>query len=249
MTTTKFDCDFLVNFLSSNFLNSPPLNIQTVKSIHCEDVFHVSSTIDCNYDRPHVLGIYVYPIKSCSGIDPSCIKHPLIFIAAVKVSRWPLCDSGLFLDREWAVINTVTGKVVTQKSHPKLSSCQPSIDVLTGKILVRSPYISTILAISITLDDENSCSTPNILICDAKREAVETPSGLSHSEDFDYDGGSWFSTLLGESCKLVRRKFLAQLPDEKGGKLQNFSNEGQFLVITEASLLLLSKVISISFPI
>ena len=43
------------------------------------------------------------------------------------MSQWLLSPTGLFLDREWAVVSRLTGAALTQKSHPRLALCEPTI--------------------------------------------------------------------------------------------------------------------------
>ena len=58
--------------------------------------------------------ITLYPIKSCAG---------------QRVAEWELRSSGLAYDRAWAVKDVRSGRVVSQKRHPRMAQIQPIIDV------------------------------------------------------------------------------------------------------------------------
>jgi hypothetical protein len=78
--------------------------------------------------------IFVYPIKSCAGF---------------RVERWPLCPSGLFLDRCWMVVDAASGAALTQKAHPRLSLVQPSVDLERGLLTIAAPGFAQVLVVPI----------------------------------------------------------------------------------------------------
>jgi uncharacterized protein YcbX len=67
--------------------------------------------------------IVVYPIKSCAGFE---------------VTRWPLGPNGLFLDREWTVVDS-DGNALRLKAQPLLAQVQPELDLARSILRVSAP--------------------------------------------------------------------------------------------------------------
>jgi molybdenum cofactor sulfurtransferase len=86
-------------------------------------------------------GMYVYPIKSCAGI---------------RVPRWLLHkSSGLVLDREWVVMDTRTGRAVTQKTCPKMCLLRTEIFThISEKEGRDSSSSSSVLVVVVTAPEE-----------------------------------------------------------------------------------------------
>lgn len=206
-------------------------------------------------------------------------------MSGLRASAWPLADSGLFLDREWAVIHKKTGRVLTQKSFPRLALCRPtlrSINVERSKTALhplvneKKVYLSvsargmdSVLIIDIVEEEKEKelrgtssvhpkktdlpserCDTgahdiKSVLVC-RKQRLIGTTSvlkclstAIDEEQKLCTDADAWFSAFLGESVSVVRRQRGQTIGVEE---VANFSNEAQFLMLTECSLQILSKV-------
>lgn len=139
MTEIK-DCDKFIEFLISNFLNKVPCTISSQSSLLLSSSLKLSSqlTINDNSNQEQLItatisSLYIYPIKSCAGI---------------KVSKWPLASYGLYLDRKYAIQNSITGKTITIKSHSKLTLCIPYVDLNSDWMTIMAPNMPTILTMN-----------------------------------------------------------------------------------------------------
>lgn len=204
----------------------------------------------------------------------------------IRVSRWPLAAGGLYLDREWALVSEATGRVLTQKTHPKLAQCSPSLylpgmergrvgidrcsDADDGHVFFRAPGMDEALVIYIghteELNDENSLDEtggvesdssplPSVLVCNRPRPVSQLTRAVAATaapmtECVTVDGDAWFSKFLGVAVRVVRCQAQAEVapvetkspPDSE--PIVNFSNEAQFLIISEWSLGKLATVLN-----
>lgn len=190
--------------------------------------------------------MYIYPIKSCAGI---------------RVAKWPLSDNGLFLDREWAIVDALSGRALTQKSHPRMSLIETRVDLDSGELVVSTASKSSELRLAIY---SHACivsssaggmggarellvSSDVVMVCQQPRVV-----GGGAAADVYAEADEWFSAFLGTSCRLQRRAPPAERDADldmtsattitSGEAVSNFVNEAQFLMITEASLGLIAKV-------
>ena len=194
-----------------------------------------------------ISAIYVYPIKSCGGM---------------RVSSWPVGESGLLFDREWTIVDSA-GRAVTQKSHPRLSLVRAAVDLNSQLLIVRAPVeiCQETLIVSIASNALTSSQLKigsdyepiSVSVCGRHR------SGMSVSSDAD----AWFSSFLCHSTgpsdsnghlrphstpryRLLSRcieygesstlQVASGLEDGQEKKQQSFSNQAPFLLITEESV-------------
>lgn len=190
---------------------------------------HNLKCIPTNGDKNDSLGLdtkikvenlVIYPIKSCGGFSANV---------------WPLSDCGLLYDREW-MIQSSTGDVLTQKKLNSLCSIQTFIDLTTGIMHVRAPSMQRELAIS--LQSKPKCTTSNgVMFCG---NSVE---GNRYGDEM----AAWFTEALGVSCTLVRKEpKILSLKSRRGRSVSrqgdsstrelSFANEGQFLLVSKASV-------------
>lgn len=124
----------------------------------------------------------------------------------MSVSTWPLSRTGLLYDREFAVVNAVTGTTLTLKSHPRLCYCHPLLDLTTNTLTLRTvdDSIEPIsININITVDannNNNNCNSDsydnikNIRVCIHNKNVIIISS----------QANEWFSNFLSIKCLLVR---------------------------------------------
>ena len=122
----KSDIDRLIQLIRTNFLQTaaPP---------------SLPPPLPDREDGPRVVGLYVYPVKSCAG---------------TSVSSWTVTGAGLEYDRQWMVISGKT--VLTQKREPLLSQIKAVLD-LERRVLVLKfrNYIATSSELFLPVDINN----------------------------------------------------------------------------------------------
>ncbi|XP_006422211.2 molybdenum cofactor sulfurase isoform X7 [Citrus clementina] len=175
--------------------------------------------------------ITVYPIKSCAGFS---------------VERWPLCSTGLLHDREW-LLKSQTGEILTQKKVPEMCLISTYIDLNQEILVVKSPRCRDELPINLKPDSYNG----GIDEIDLYGQRYEV---LGYADEINL----WFSKAIGRPCSLLQcfsPTFRVCL-NKRGDTVMcrdlesrlNFTNEAQFLLVSEESVSdLNSKLSSISF--
>jgi hypothetical protein len=261
--STDTDVDTLIEFIRNEYVNKGFKYSETVQNYRIEPPkaapqlvssdLSIDETSESEY---YTLNrIYIYPIKSCVG---------------VRVSQWPLSDNGLFLDREWAVVDELSRRVLTQKLHPRMALIETRLDLDAGELVVSTPSMSSELRLAVSShacvvasghqrdgDPPNISSDPSnevIMVCQQPR-AVSQGAVRGGSGEVYQEANEWLSLFLGTRCRLQRRAPPCLRPAEECGRrvpttgediVNNFVNEAQFLMITEASLGLISKVFYIT---
>lgn len=156
---------------------------------------------------PTVAGLFCYPIKSCKGI---------------ALERTHLSLRGILYDREWAIADLKTGKVLTQRDEPKL--CLVETSIKDDTLAFSTPDAG---GMSVPIETEDG---PEI-----RRKSVR----IWGEEAVGYDQGmwasGWFSAYLRRNCILVRVAREHVRPS-RGVTRVAFADGHEILVISEASL-------------
>jgi uncharacterized protein YcbX len=183
------------------------------------------------------------------------ILRALFYIyEGVRVESWPLTEGGLYLDREFAVVSNRTGKVLTQKTYPKLALCKINIDIASGLLTISIAANDNLDSNSISIGIlEQPCNeivtvaSPSIfddsvIVCSRSLPIFHfNDMDSAHKQEYNL-ASAWFTSYLREPCTFVRRKHSVPLVSSESVSHGNFSNEAQFLLITESSLRVLSHV-------
>lgn len=157
--------------------------------------------------------LWIYPVKSCAGLS---------------VTESVLTDTGLDLDRAWAVVDE-QGEFVSQRDFPRMALIQPRLR--HSDIVLRAPGM---LALHLSLNE------------------VEEPVRARVWDDVvqAYDMGDvaaqWFSDFLGARLRLVRfdpeHRRLCDMKWTQGREVTTqFADGFPLLVTSEASHALLSE--------
>ncbi|ESR35451.1 Molybdenum cofactor sulfurase [Citrus sinensis] len=173
--------------------------------------------------------ITVYPIKSCAGFS---------------VERWPLCSTGLLHDREW-LLKSQTGEILTQKKVPEMCLISTYIDLNQEILVVKSPRCRDELPINLKPDSYNG----GIDEIDLYGQRYEV---LGYADEINL----WFSKAIGRPCSLLQcfsPTFRVCL-NKRGDTVMcrdlesrlNFTNEAQFLLVSEESVSDLNSKLSSS---
>ncbi|KAK7292490.1 hypothetical protein RIF29_08271 [Crotalaria pallida] len=178
--------------------------------------------LDTDY---HLKSITIYPIKSCGGF---CARS------------WPLCNNGLKHDREW-ILKSLSGETLTQKKVPEMCFINTFIDLSQGMLFVESPRCKGRLQIRLETD-----------VYDGAIEDIELYGHRYKVYSHSNETNEWFSEATGKPCTLLRYSSCYQDFDKTNGTVTcrdansalNFSNEGQFLLVSEESVSDLNKRLS-----
>ncbi|EQC36823.1 hypothetical protein SDRG_05655 [Saprolegnia diclina VS20] len=184
--TTQDDVDAFLSFLST---------------------YIVSSTLPAMLHEPHAtpLGVHVaaitlFPIKSCAGLS---------------VSSWPLGPRGLLYDREWAIVDPVSGKALRQKDAARLTQIQPTIDLTTNELVMHCGAL-TPLRLPLTYAPS---TLQRLTVC-----ATACDGGL-----YDSLVAAWCTKALDRPCTLAR---VAPTSTTAVG----FANEAPYLLLSRGSV-------------
>lgn len=229
------DCNRFLEFLISNFLDKNDNENESKVSLNVNvnsnkykslDNSIVNNKIEINNNNDNnnlksnidssnsfrLSKIFVYPIKSCRGI---------------LVTRWPIFCTGLYLDREFALMDKKMMTIISQKRFPKMSLIQPSLDIEKGILTIsinnssdepiQNDYIycnkPLILSLDNIISSEGILSTklesnngnlteltPRFECSHNIRVCGRNCSGL----DVSNDANNWFSEFLGIECVFIK---------------------------------------------
>ena len=166
---TREDADRLLSMIKRNFIESQPIEAVVVSK---EDTTSCSDK-----ESVRITEICIYPIKSC---------------AAMKVEKWPVCETGFLYDRTWAILDSK--KVVIKQTVDKnLYRVQPLIDLESGSMQLSYPGMEPI-SFELNPGDDTS-QVVKIRISGVRVQASAAPDAVNQ----------WLSQALGYSVILVKQ--------------------------------------------
>lgn len=170
-----------------------------------------------------VSSLFVYPIKSCAGLS----RRRLVFD-----ERGPLHD------RRWMLVDGA-GKFLTQRDHPLLSQVYPKLS--------EDPDGTTQL--SVTTEGLGPLRIPPE---PAGRRPVEVWGFQCEALDLGAECADWFSTAIGQSCRLVRFADDVRRPtSQRHTSLKSevaFSDGYPALLLSVESLIELNRRVDVAVP-
>lgn len=122
-----------------------------------------------------ITGLFVYPIKSCGG---------------VSLRESELGEGGLRYDRNWMVVDA-DGKFLTQRSHPKMALIRTELKF--SELVIRAPGMLRLDILRDVIEDDDSVKV-RVKVWRDEVDAVDEGDLAAH----------WFSTFLGQPCRLVK---------------------------------------------
>lgn len=126
--------------------------------------------------------LWVHPVKSCRGIALDSVR---------------IGERGFEWDRHWMIVN-VRDSFVTQRTHPKLATVEPSFEPAgTGP---GGPHVPQALLLSAA--GQGTIRVP-LAAEGATREVIVWQDRCPAQDEGDA-AAEWLSGLLGESVRLVR---------------------------------------------
>lgn len=150
--------------------------------------------------------VIIYPIKSCRGY-----KIP-------QGQSWPIAPHGLLYDREWMLVDEVTGAAMTQKRFPRMCMIRPKVllnqnlmvveydeDLSSGADLSDGLGISTVQKkLYISLDE-----MPTKAVNSSSRVCGDCTTVVHYTAP---EINEWFTRFLGKPCRLARQPVASQNP-------------------------------------
>lgn len=174
--STVEDVEALIACLKKYILNSPSQDFRTM-SMHKNTVI-----------LPHIKSILIYPIKSCGAFSvPSSVP-------------WTLRPEGLEWDREFCVVSTLNGNVLSLKKFTEMANIKPVLDLeaktmtisYEGSVQLKGKA-SIVVPLSAAVQDCLPKREMNSRLCGEK---IQT-STLNSPEVVDF-----FSEILQVPCTL-----------------------------------------------
>lgn len=86
----------------------------------------------------YVESLTIFPIKSCGGLP------------IPPETDWEVRPEGLAWDREWCLVHKGTGQALSQKRYPRMALLRPSLDFVTGHLIVT--YLDQVLLVPLSPD-------------------------------------------------------------------------------------------------
>jgi uncharacterized protein YcbX len=170
--------------------------------------------------RLRLTALHVYPIKSAAGLAPA---------------EWDVDGLGLRYDRRWMVVDG-SGRMLTQRSHPRLALVRPSV----GDGILRIETVG-MPALELPLSPGPSVAL-SVTVWDDTCAAGWTGERAAR----------WFSELLETECSLVHIAETNARPVDPdyapAGHRVGFADGFPFLLISEESLEDLNRRLEVPLP-
>lgn len=206
--TTVDDVLALISFLQEYFLDAsdPDAIVQSL------DLIGESNELDKASDAVvHVDSVIIYPIKSCRGY-----KIP-------RGKAWPIAPHGLLYDREWMLVDEITGAALTQKRFPRM--CMIRAEILLDQNLMvvehdepqetAAPEQDRKLYISLDVMPTEQAKSSSRVCGDCTSVVHYTSPEINE----------WFSRFLGKPCRLARQPVASSNPLKGGDGPSSTSSE------------------------
>ncbi|KAI5083295.1 hypothetical protein GOP47_0003038 [Adiantum capillus-veneris] len=208
----------LLDFICKFFLNNRECQTGN-QAVTRNPVKRTSNDNQKSDENIYLESITIYPIKSCGGFT---------------VDSWPLSSCGLLYDREWVVVSAF-GDALTQKKCPMMCLIGTYIEQSRKMLCVTSPSMKRRLEIPVFPTAEQAVDV-RLNLCG------ERAFGISYKKEV----ADWFTEALGTPCSLVRRRPRSRQVHTRGGDSEthvcdhardlSYANEGQFLLVSRASV-------------
>jgi len=195
-----------------------------------------------------VSGLFVYPIKSCGPISLESAQ---------------LTPTGLLYDREWMLVDALSGAFCSARTHPRLVSVSTSFSGSQKFIEVRMPNQEDkklFLPLEAQFAPVVSSSEPlEVLALPLNKKEVRVWRSKTEGEDQGDQAAEFFSSFLHVSVRLVRStdrvqpRYLHQDPKHgaplaEANDTVKYADGFPFLLTTEESLAELNSRLSSPVP-
>ncbi|KAF9353881.1 hypothetical protein BGX34_011309 [Mortierella sp. NVP85] len=174
--------------------------------------------------RVQIDSVIIYPIKSCRGY-----KIP-------RGQSWPIAPHGLLYDREWMLVDEITGAALTQKRYPRMCMIQAEILLDQNVMIVEHDPLdddATVSKDGSRDDDSMKARDDNrlyISLDEMPRESTKSSSRVcgdctSVVHYTSPEINAWFTRFLGKPCRLARQPVTSQNPVNRGESASTTSRD------------------------
>ncbi|XP_040172837.1 molybdenum cofactor sulfurase [Anopheles arabiensis] len=169
-----------------------------------------------SYDRPRLVQLCLYPVKSCGPLR-------------VTAGGWPLAPTGLLYDRAFLIVDE-HGAAMTQKKLPAMCRIQP--DIADGRLVLRHADLED-EPLTIELEGDGEAGEPAAAhLCQTKvcRDSVQ---GVDCGER----AADWVSRALGVSgLRLLRQSEQEPRRQRQTDRALSLNNQAQLLLVNRTSV-------------
>lgn len=137
---------------------------------------------------------------------------------------WKINNRGLEYDREWVIVNSSNGTALTQKHETRMCLIKPVIDLDRRKLRLEFDGMESI---ELPLENKNG-QTRNAKICETK-VCGDRIQGV--------DCGDEFADWLNRALSATDLRLIQQNPEVGRKNGISLSNQAQFLLVSEPSVL------------
>ncbi|KAF9429276.1 hypothetical protein BGZ76_001556 [Entomortierella beljakovae] len=194
--STIDDVVSFVSFLEEYFIDASDPDVVATSA---DLIGQTEELMESEFSAPiEIDSVIIYPIKSCRGY-----KIP-------RGESWPIAPHGLLYDREWMLVDEITGAALTQKRFPKMCMIQTEIYLKQNLMVVEydqgvnGDSGSKANRLYISLDEmptENAKSS--------SRVCGDCTSVVHYTAP---EINRWFSEFLDKPCRLARQPVPSQNP-------------------------------------
>lgn len=212
--STVDDIASFIAFLEEYFIDTsdPDAVIPTIDLIGETEELEAASEnhLDFISSAPvQVDSVIIYPIKSCRGY-----KIP-------QGQSWPIAPHGLLYDREWMLVDEVSGAALTQKRFPRMCMIRAEVLLNQNLMVVESDEdlssnidVSDGLKISGTVQKKLYISLDEMPTEAAKSSSRVCGDCTAVVHYTAPEINEWFSRFLGKPCRLARQPVASQNPHQ-----------------------------------
>lgn len=228
VSTTEGDVDRFLEVLKRFFVVGS-------SSSECGSA-NTSSTSRSNSIPFTLSSISLYPIKSCHSQSPL---------------SWTLTPHGLLHDREWALVSTQNGRILSQKKFPKMALIRPVVWRDQGVLRIQVGKVEVVVPLNVDeeQDDEERMWIDRVFSsylgvpCCLQRQSI----GIRYSKLQPSDGGGGVGNV-GVGNGISDRGNSIGLSTGMNKIPILYSNESPFLLINSASVDKVTEWIQIETP-
>lgn len=169
-----------------------------------------------SYDRPRLVQICLYPVKSCGPFR-------------VTGGSWPMSSTGLRYDRAFLIVNE-HGVAMTQKKLPEMCRIRPTI--AQDRMTLRHEELEDELVIDLDEPEELDVTREAVQLCQTK-VCLDSVQGVDCGERC----ADWVSRALGVSgLRLLRQSSHETRRQRRTARELSLNNQAQLLLINRTSV-------------
>jgi len=231
--STVDDVVAFITFLEEYFIDTsdPDTVTQSQDLIGEEDEVETNAL---HSTRVQIDSVIIYPIKSCRGY-----KIP-------RGQSWPIAPHGLLYDREWMLVDEITGAALTQKRYPRMCMIQAEILLDQNVMIVEHDPLdddATPSKDGSRDDDSLKARDDNrlyISLDEMPTESTKSPSRVcgdctSVVHYTSPEINAWFTRFLGKPCRLARQPVASQNPVNHGESASTTSQDTSSALMVASS--------------